>query len=439
MNLAEAVDYAWTGSFRARRAMTALRRRKNDFDTRLEMELTAVGMVPEAREALEYELDKRWNLESGNIGSRCSEVVIGGGLHASIYAAVRDEMGFPRPLIVERGRVGGAFAMTKRASWWTNSSNRPGPAGLPGENRGLNHIPGAPVQAENLSSVRFVPNTDMGYCIRTSIAHHAKVKRATVTEVSLSGLQSAPYRVTMADGTAVFTGRVLDARGFGDHKAGNLCDGTRVMTSVQFMKRMDDDFPLRDLGRVAIIGSGKSALCVAEALLGLGPCAHMSVARLDFVEQVDLYAPGLARTCEMWKDMERTRYATLGGFLQPLANGRQRLRVFDSSGRLTIGYGRSYVNERQYETVVVANGWECSRLGGVGDGEWTAFGQYPPLATRNNDLEYFRIGVRAGLAFSAYEKEMRTMTATDENLVAAFRLGGFTAALAAQLPGTGVA
>src|SRR4029079_2231715 len=96
---------------------------------------------------------------------------------AAVCARVRFCSGFTKPRVVERhDRVGGAFAMTARPTFYLNSRNRagtPGPAGDRGAS--LNCLPGAPIQAADVSMAEYQTNTDLAFTIRLALAQFADV------------------------------------------------------------------------------------------------------------------------------------------------------------------------------------------------------------------------------------------------------------------------
>src|SRR5204862_584853 len=119
--------------------------------------------------------------------------------HAAVYSAVRVLTGYPRPLVLERSqRPGGTFAMTGRPTFYLNSRNRPGTAGLAGDQgASLNYLPGAPIQAANVSMTEYQANTDMAFVIRLALAQYAEV--VTNTNV-LSVVRDGPgVQIAMAD------------------------------------------------------------------------------------------------------------------------------------------------------------------------------------------------------------------------------------------------
>lgn len=422
-----------------RTVMTALRRRRREFSDDLEMQLTAIKMVPEARRAFDGGLERMWSrpLEP-KTGLDYDEVIIGGGLHAAIYAACRVAGGHRKPLVIERDRIGGAFAVSHQPSFYLNSRNRPGVGGLPSENRGLNYVPGAPIQMANLSSCEFQSNADMAFVVRCAIAKHATVRLGSAAEtVSYTAdtvyVSDRPLTIELEDETVVFAGRVIDARGLGDPRMPVVSD--RVMSIVDFMRRMDQPFPLQGLGRVAVVGGGDSGKVTIEALLGIGPSTALSVPALDWIDQVDWYGRDLPTTCEQWRNQQRGRYQGIGSFLRPVDNGRRRLRIYNETGSVQPGFEMVYVNGRPYDHVIIATGWSRPRLsGGPYDvGFSDLYGYAPQLGRQLADSEVYQIGPAADLDFDDFD--LSTSTArVPQNRIALFRLGGRTAALASRLP-----
>src|SRR5438270_13826392 len=157
---------------------------------------------------------RRQDTPSATATSR--EVFIGSGFHAAAYATTRVLSGYPKPLVLERNqRVGGTFAMTSRPTFYLNSRNRSGTAGLAGDQgASLNYLPGAPIQAANVSMTEYQTNTEMALVIRLALAQYADVVTdADVLSVSRDG---SSVEIDIADRGVLRAGRVIDARGLGD-------------------------------------------------------------------------------------------------------------------------------------------------------------------------------------------------------------------------------
>lgn len=422
--------------FAPRSLVRMLSKRSKEFESSEQMMLTAIGLDQQARIDLELHRDKQWaTQDKKSVVEAYNEVILGGGLHAASYAAVRMLLGYPRPLIIEARRVGGEFAVSVHPSFTMNSRNRPGMRlGDPSENAALNVIPGAPVQAMNLSNAEFQTNADLAFVIRSAIMKYADVRYGTVTSIR-GGDALARYRVETESGEAFEAGRVIDARGLG--KPNELYNYNGIVMSENalgfrdFMAMMDSPFPLQGMRRVAVVGAGDSARCAVEALLGIGPNRYMNIPMLDWIEQIDWYAPNLSDNCEDWKSEERTRYAALGAALRRLDNGLQRVRIFNVRGAAQDTYEGVLVNGRSYDTVINATGFQRVTLGGYGDDYFEEYGSRPVLARQSDRGGIYRIGVTAELPFDGADSDATTRVRN--NQVAIFRLARRTAALASQL------
>lgn len=423
--------------------MSTLRKRRSDFASAMQMQLMAIAVNPQARGMLEDTLDRAWRRQvkaalPGPEG--VPEIIIGGGLHAAIYAAARAAKGYVKPLVLERSdRVGGIFAISRTPSFMLNSRNRPGEyAGLPSENAALNVVPGAPVQVAHMSSGEFSTNADLAFVIRTTLAMYADVRtNADVQsfQVGTGGISRYRFKVILQDGRETYTDRVLDARGLGE-PIRQVPPSERVRTLTEHLATMDQPFPLRGIKRVAVVGGGDSARVAAESLLGVGPTGHMSVPALDWVEQVDLYGNNLPTTCDAWRASERGRYQALGSFLRPLDNGVSRLRVFAQAGSVAEGLGGAYVNSRFYDLVITATGWIRRPLAGLERSRDfdEAYGSAPSMALQYEGEEAFAIGPAADLPFDIFEG-LADYSNNAANRVALFRLGSRTASFAANRTG----
>jgi thioredoxin reductase len=388
-------------------------------------------MVPAAREKLDERLERYFN-DDPPAQDSYDEVIIGGGVHAAIYAAVRVKSGYSKPLVIERSRVGGAFAYSRAPSWYLNSRNRPGALGQPSSNAAQNYLPGADLQPAMLSANQYQTNADIAFCARLALASYADVYIESAEEVSIGGpFDTRRYRVELGDGSYVYTDRVIEATGLGAPSAvvpTDVKNAVNFMTFPDFMARMDNVFPLRGMGRVAVVGGGDSGKVAVEALLGVGPSAHMSVAGLDWIEQVDWYDENLPRTVGSWLDTNgvRSRYWALAPFLNVPSNGRARLRVIAAPAFPSVGYQSIIVNELEYDTVIWAAGFRRSGILSTN----TTFGD---IARQNDEEEFYKVGPAADLAFSDREFGL-PVSRVPNNRVALFRLAPKTAALAAQLP-----
>ncbi|HZM82166.1 MAG TPA: hypothetical protein VFC19_41130 [Candidatus Limnocylindrales bacterium] len=273
----------------AAQGMRAMMQRESEFPNPLAAKLTGIALDPNGREFADQVLDADWSdqaraqdtLDSAGTGR---EVIIGSGVHAAAYAAVRVLSGYPKPLVLERNaRAGGTFAMTARPTFYLNSRNRAGSGGLAGDSgASLNNLPGAPIQAANVSMVEYQTNTDMAFVIRLALAQFADV--ATNAKVRSVVRDGTGVEIELEDRDPLSAGRIIDARGLGDPDGQDVANGTTILTFPQLMERMAGMWPLRGMRRVAVVGGGDSAKCAVESLLGIAPQPFMAAAALDRVD-----------------------------------------------------------------------------------------------------------------------------------------------------------
>jgi hypothetical protein len=424
----------------AAEGMRAMTQRQSEFSNPLEAKLTGIALDPNGRDLADQVLDASWSDEARRQNTvRFSdpgrEVIIGSGFHAAVYAAVRVLSGYPKPLVLERHeRAGGTFAMTARPTFHLNSRNRGGNAGPAGDlSANLNYLPGAPIQAANLSMREYQTNTDMALVIRLTLAQYADVvtnaKVQSVTRLATGAQIQVEYLGPLR------AGRVIDARGLGDPRDQDTTNATTILTFAQFMRRMAGMWPLRGLRRVAVVGGGDSGKCAVESLLGVGPQPFMAAAALDAVDRVDWYSSDLPSSCEAWQQGIRGRYQAIGRYLRPDRLGARRLTVIDRRARPVALPGAALIDGRAYDLVVLCTGNQETFIEGL---IFEAFDEYMipdgnVVAAKHYDLPAFRIGPHARLPFTPREREDGVADLT-ANAVSMFRTAPMTASLAATLP-----
>jgi hypothetical protein len=392
----------------ASEGMRAMMGRQSEFPSPLQAQLTGVALDSYGRQAADQALDTYWSDEPRKqdilrFSSTDREVVIGSGFHAAVYATTRVLSGYPKPLVLERHeRAGGTFAMTARPTFNLNSRNRPGNAGLAGDQgASLNYLPGAPIQAANVSMSEFQTNTDMAFVIRLALAQFADVVTgATVLSVARDGTEA---EIDIENRGSLSAGRVIDARGLGDSDNQNIANATTILTFPQFMQRMATLWPLRGVRRAAVIGGGDSAKCAVESFLGIAPQPFMAAAALDTVERIDWYSTDLPTNCDDWQEEIRGRYQAIGRYLRPDRFGVRRLNQETYIDGLDL---------RSFDEYELADGTVVAR--------------------QHDNLPAFRIGPHARLPFTQRERADGIADIT-ANAVSMFRTATKTAALAATL------
>lgn len=427
----------------AAEGMQAMMQRAPEFPSLAHAQLTGIALDPAGRAVADEVLDAYWADEARQDelllkAGDGREVIIGSGFHAATYAAIRVLSGFGKPLVVERGdRVGGTFAMTGRPTFFLNSRNRPGGAGLAGDQgASLNYLPGAPIQPANVSMAEYQTNADLAWVIRLALAQYADV--VTRAEVIAVDGDERYLDIEIRDRRALTAGRIIDARGVGDPVDQGLANGTSVLTFAQFMQRMAGMWPLRGLRRVAVVGGGDSGKCAVESLLGVAPAPAMAAAALDHVDRIDLYSQTLPATCKQWRKQVRGRYQAIGRYLRPDRFGARRLSVLDRPARPVALPDTAIVDGRTYDLVILCTGNREVEIDGLAEGSFDPYTTPDGIevARRHVDRSAFRVGPHARLRFTGYEFD-NGIADVPANVVSLFRTAPKTAALAALLPGTG--
>jgi hypothetical protein len=404
--------------------------------------MAGLALDERARAIVEDALDQEGGYP--DLPSQWGEVIIGSGIHAAIYSAIRVAMGHPKPLVLEKDeRYGGTFAMTRRSSFFLNSRNRPGPSGAPGSRDALNVIPGAPMQPSDLGGAEYQANADLGLVVRCTLALNAVVRRAKVESLTMNGDQ--PLVVT--DRGIVAPKRVIVATGLGTRRNVGTAewDEKHSFSFEQFMKRFDRmSFPLRNLGRVAVVGGGDSGKTVVEALTGYGPYMAGSVASLDYIEKIDWYGKDMeGLTKERWIECNRTRYKPLAA-LFPSNNGTSRnarVRGLKKTQGTFTTFNEIRIGPEAYDTVIYCLSFFQSWKSSIGADEEIVADMITTRTTedvnsvafglKNSTDTVFVVGPAAKLDWEQYaDPEPRL----NENKIALFRLGPRTAALAQALP-----
>ena len=420
----------------ASESVRAMTQRESEFPNPLAAKLTGIALDPTARAYADEVLDAYWSdeprqQETLRTASTGREIIIGSGFHAAVYAAVRVLSGYPKPLVLERAaRAGGTFAMSARSTFYLNSRNRAGSAGLAGDQKAaLNYLPGAPIQAANVGMREYQTNTDMAFVIRLALAQFADV--VTNTTVLSVTRDSTGVEIEVAGRNPLPAGRVIDARGVGDPIAQDVANGTSILTFPQFMARMAGMWPLRGVRRAAVVGAGDSAKCAVESLLGIAPQPFMAAAALDSVDLIDWYAYDLPTSCDQWQQEIRGRYQAIGRYLKP----DRLLTVVSRPARPVALPGAALIDGRAYDLVVVCTGNRETDIDGLDLG---SFAQYTTpdataVAQKHYGLPAFRVGPHAQLPFTTRERD-DGIADIPENAVSMFRTATKTAALAATLP-----
>lgn len=340
-----------------------LTERRDVFGSDQEMLLAGIGMSPQARRHFDRALDRYWDRIPAGRSSDVAHVV-GSGVHAAIFSAVKHRSTNEKPVVLERGRAGGSFAMTEGPSFYLNSRNRPGNLSIPGDEFGaLNVLPGAPLQPSQLSGSEYIANDVMAFCVRLALLMHAEVYTGIdVTKVRPLNAAAVIDCVATAKKRAsirYIARNVAFATGLGSpRKAFPSITSDRYLNYVQFMKRMDSPYPLRGMERVAVIGDGDGGKTVIEALTGQGPATPLSVVSMDYPKVIDWFGVSAdRRTRETWEACNRSRYKGIGRLLPRENGGSCRVQPYDRPSFIDVGYASLRVNGMPYDFVIDATGY----------------------------------------------------------------------------------
>lgn len=396
--------------------------RREMFQSPLAAALSGIVSDPTWRARYEETLDV-WFGSEKRLPAEVGEAVVGGGLHAAIYCAVRVLEGHPKPTVFEASdRVGGAFAVSREPSFYLNSRNRRGKLGQPGDPEALNYFPGAVVQPAELSGDEYQPNSTVALAVRSTLAAYANV----VTGHRVTG--HGPGYLQFGD-VRVKAERVVYATGLGAPREPGFSDGRKVMTCQQFFAAMDYGFPLDGATRVAVVGGGDGARITVEALIGQGPRCVAPVS-MNYAERIDWYGIDDAETCATWEAVNRSRYKGIGRALPREVGAKARLMAYPGRAEdPVIGFQSVVLERRTYDLVIWAVGFDAKRtLPGAGN-----YAPYPvngrPVG-RMMDEGVFVVGPAAMLPKDETDSDNSVIP---ENSVAVFRYADRTASLASHL------
>lgn len=413
-------------------ALMLLMDRRSELSSDEAMLFAGIGMNPLARKHFDQALDKHWNTGKsfndlfGANQARAGEVIIGAGVHGSIFAAVRHRKTGVKPIVIDMGRAGGSFAVTSGPAFYLNSRNRPGPLSIPGDEFGaLNVIPGAPIQPSEIGGEEYLTNDALAWAIRTSLLMHAQVHTGIeITDAQpFNSSRSSIYsgRESSSVGSAAFaTGLSRPRKLFG-------INSERYLTFPEFFKRMDQPFPLRGMARVAVLGAGDGGKTVIEALTGQGPTSAMTVPTLDYVRKIDWYGvPTDQMTRETWEACNRSRYKGIGRLLP---DGQRPFRVMPLNKPTygDMGYDCIKIDGMPYDYVIDCTGYNMQSIASLTGGyEFRENDNGQSLGKRNSTL--YSVGPGAQLDPERYEPQV--LGNVGENTTSIWRYADRTARLA---------
>lgn len=416
--------------------------RGGEFSSPLVALLAGIAIDPELRPVFERDLDDVLpRNESGIAQVSGEEIIVGGGLHAAIYAMNRPKN--PRPLILEKEAcVGGILAQARAPFFYLNSRDRPTFRALsypilPGKSLPLNMLPGAVLQTADIGGLDYLTQDDLGFVIRTNLTLAGRVIQRTVREI-VKTVDQPGYNV-LTEGPAFFTQRVILATGLGDS---NPCL-PGCITFTNFMKNASLSFPLRGFKKVAVVGAKESGNVTVEYLLGMGPRPGNSVTNLDYVERIDWFGQ-TSLTAEEFERCNRKRYKDIAREMPNLNNNSGRVQAFpgrvitasrtDSKTELCLLSPEGALrNMGGYDVVIFATGFTEKEIAmDLGTPEpFQLGGGQGFVATKYPDEEVYRIGPCANLPLT--NAEAAATKGLPDNAAAVWRYAERTARLARRI------
>lgn len=434
----------------------AMMERSSEMRSPMTALLAGIAAVPSARKLWEATLDELWAANRAPTSKIVDEVVVGSGYHASIYCAMRAQMGQPVPVVLEaESRVGGVFAVSRSGSFFLNSRNRPGGLSIPRQQGALNFLPGSPIQPADVSGEEYQVNADLAFAIRSIFAlTGAKV----VTDARVNNVYptyrfprygSASYgrgresyvELTLNDGRTIKAKRVIIATGIGrPRNQWGTQAGDRLLSFKGFMGRFDSHFPLRGMKRVAVIGAGDSGKTVIEALTGQGPANHMSVPSLDYLSDVVWFGQEQTNRTD-FEGCNRPRYKRIGTLLDQTPNRPRRVQTRSRKVTyVTQGYDCVLVDGEPFDYAIDCTGYVPQAVGRDEPRDLETFEDLARKGPRGSS-DYldriFYVGPSARLDRTEQERlatpDTPNARANREAEVAAYRYAGRTAMLAQRL------
>lgn len=421
--------------------MHAMMDRGGEMGSPLAAKLVGIGMHAPSRAHFNKRLDQWWSSSPALDRIRgkgiVDEVVLGAGLHAAIYCAIRHRMGAPKPLVLEgKDRVGGAFAYSLEPSFYLNSRNRPGKLGTPGRGEALNFIPGGIFQPVDLDCDEYQTNAALAFTIRASLAMYANVVPSTYAEAWTRNYDGY-FNIELRDRPIISTKRLIIATGLGETKVSsiNLINKGGLFDYPTFLSRFDKPFPLRGMKKVAVIGAGDSGKTCVEALLGQGPYSGMSPGSMDFPEKIDWYKVDPDESSrEGFIKCNRSRYQGIARALPREGQSADQARIAPISRRpnyFELTYNGVFVDGAFYDAAILCTGFRAPYVSRDAQQRNNHSINGRIVARKPQDQEVYYIGPAAQI-----EAEARSNVPADvpENNVAVFRYADRTAALAMSLP-----
>lgn len=291
------------------------------------------------------------------------EVIIGGGLHAAVYAATRVTMGKEVPIVLEeRSELGGVFATL--ISFAMNSANdasvasvEAGPSRLirKSQSDDINYLPNSRYQVRDRNyGTEYPSSADMAYVIKKTLSDYAETYTTAYVNVARTSLEVYAYdSIERDDASRDYIGaarRIIYATGLRMPDTYERLTTRSVMTAENFLRNPILDYETK---RVAIVGAGDTAATIAEFLVGQGITRPFT--RPDYIDWYGGYTMPLTK--KRWALDYHARYMGLARHF-PESKRTGVIRPIPVPGVITALGNIAEVNGRTYDLVIDATGFK---------------------------------------------------------------------------------
>lgn len=366
------------------------------------------------------------------------ELVVGCGMHATVYAASSRTF----PLCVEAGaKLGGIFGLATRPVFMLNSRNRPGDAGLPGQSGALNYLPECLLQLADITGAEYPTQNLLGLVLKLNLLLYAQVMVFTQVE-QVRRSSDGRWQVVLNNAffgqrKSVYADRVIFATGAGTPNSDLRGSSKKVYDFNQFIRRTPSKQYYGE--NIAVIGNGDSACAAIGVLLGQEPGGQSVPASAWFPNKITWFG----QDCQTREEFQaaRSRYAGIGRYMPREYDENYYYRVQSVPGRtlkiedgLTIAHetpGGTFKRFTGFDSVILCAGYKDTTkidfeslvpkwqpiITPVSDGKTIVAVQY-------TGTEVYKIGPCAQLALSDGEEYA---IGIPENSAALFRYGPKTA------------
>jgi hypothetical protein len=279
------------------------------------------------------------------------EVIIGGGVHAAVYAATRVAIGMPPPVVLEANlSFGGVFSRLK--PFTLNSANEAslrsiesGPTRIPAlsDTESINYLPNCPYQIPE--NGEYPTSNAVAEVIAQNIRTVANGYVDAPAYVATDGYLCRDRELAMPiPGTPK---RVIVATGLAMTKT---YESNNAVNAEEFLRMPY----LSGNQNVAIVGGGDTACICVERLLGMNPNDY----GIQKPRNIDWYGGyTLPVTKKTWARDYHARYIALARHL-PQNGTTGVIRPVGASGTIETAGNLVMVNNRPYDFVIDATGYK---------------------------------------------------------------------------------